>query len=198
MILLILFRHAVQVDILQRIQVVVHTDDRVENADDDQPDITGLDASREHEDLGHKSGERRHSRQGQEGCQHHQRQGRVAAAHAGVVLEILQAGHPGKGHDDAKGQQIGGNIGGEVKHHGCRSQLRQGYNTDQRITRMGNRRVGNQPLDVSLWKGQQVSHRHGDRGQDGERHCPGNRKIGERYKEQAHQNGKPGRLGSRG
>src|SRR6266540_6185447 len=115
MIFLILFWHSIKIHILHRIQIVVHTNDRIEDADDHQPDITSLNACGKDYYFGYKTSKWRHSRQRQERSQYHESKPRRTAAHASVIFEVLESGDPTERHDDTEGKQISQDISCKIK-----------------------------------------------------------------------------------
>src|SRR5688572_21100471 len=61
MIVLILLRHTIKIYILNCIQIIVESNDRIEYSDDHQPDVPCLNACREDNHLRDETTERRHS-----------------------------------------------------------------------------------------------------------------------------------------
>ena len=137
---------------------------------DQQPPQPRAGAGVDHVELAEEAGRERDAGQREQRWPRSRGQQRAAGGEAAVVVDLFGVAvrRPESSRDDAEGPEGGDEVGDQVEGHGDRRRAADREERDQDVAEVGDRGVGQQPLDVVLQQGEQVAGDHRGGGDDGE------------------------------
>lgn len=145
-------------------QVVVERNDGVDQGYEHEEMIAGIERCHEHEELGEETCERGDTGQGEEAERHEERELRVGAVKAVVVVHAYLAAVLLYHVKHGEGAEVGGHVDEEVEHKGGHALRRATHNSQYEVAGLRDGGEGHETLEVFLADGEEVG--HGDGGDD--------------------------------